>query len=465
MKYKKSKTENSIVSNFLKILILLSPLPFGSVGRIFSPLFLMLILILSFIALDQPGGQVQFLAKKKIQYVFIAFLGFLGFQLLPLPPFLLKLVSPTTANHIFQLTGQLTGFHPISTVPFETLMFGFRFLVYSLFFLSLLHVRFKKKEMISIFKILVLSSVFQVILGLTKYLHGNKYFFLFFHKLAENDPLEKYLTGTLGNPNHFAFYLGMVFPLFLALLFLKLQFLEAGKSLREKIIAVVDKNKWLLLYAAVPILLGTGIILTGSRSGIVTMILCFLIFSQLAVYLKQGKSIRQKLAFFFIVITAAVLFIGVQTTVNKFLSTSFESSGRFLRWPATLNMSKDFLILGAGFGTYRYSYFLYDPDEAGNWSTHAHNDYLEIFAEGGIIGSILFFLLIGMVFYSIIRMWWARGHPEIKVLGIGIITSLFTVVFHSFFDFSLRIPANVIVFVLVLALGIQLVTYKKEFKE
>ena len=222
MKHEKPGTENIIISNFLKVLILLSPLPFGCVGRIFSPLFLMLMLVLSFIALGQPGGGVQFLAKKKIQYVFIAFLGFLGFQLLPLPPFLLKLVSPTAANHITQLTGQLSGFHPISMVPFETLMFGFRFLVYALFFLALLHVHFKKKEMISIFKILVLSSVLQVILGLLKYLHGNKYFFLFFHKLAEHDPLQKYLTGTLGNPNHFAFYLGMVLPLFLALLFLKL---------------------------------------------------------------------------------------------------------------------------------------------------------------------------------------------------------------------------------------------------
>jgi O-antigen ligase len=461
------KNGNSVISKFLKILILLSPLPFGCVGRVFSPLFLMLLLVLSFIALGQPGGPVQFLAKKKIRFVFIAFLCFLGLQLLPLPPFLLKLLSPAAATHIshFTLTGQLTGFHPISMVPFETLAFGFRFLVYALFFLALLHVQFKKNEMISILKILVLSSVLQVILGLLKYLHGNKYFFLFFHELKESDSLVKYLTGTLGNPNHFAFYLGMVLPLFLALLFLKLQFLEGGKSLREKIIAAVDKNKLLLLYAAVPVLLGTGIILTGSRAGIITMILCFLIFGQLAIYLKQGKSIRRKLTFFFLVITAAALFIGIQTTVKKFLSTSFESSGRFLRWPATLTMSKDFLIFGAGFGTYRYSYFLYDPDEGGNWSTHAHNDYLEILSEGGIIGSILFFLLIGMIIYSIIRMWWARGHPEIKVLGIGIITSLFAVVFHSFFDFSLRIPANVFIFVLVLALGIKLVTYKREFKE
>lgn len=459
------KNENRIISVFLKIIILVSPLPFGCVGRVFSPLLYMFILVLSFIAVGYCGNPVQLLVKKKIRYLFFAFLGFLAFQVIPLPLFLLKLVSPGTVNYISQLKGQLTGFHSISLVPLHTLTYGFRFLVFVLFFWVLIHIRFKKEEIISILKVLVLSSVFQVALGLVKYIHGNKHFFLFFYEIKDNDPLVNFLTGTLGNPNHFSFYLGMILPLFLALLFLKLQFLEIGKSLREKIISTVDKNKMLLLYTAVPVLLGVGIILTGSRAGIITMVLSFLIFGQLAVYLKRGKSIRHKLAFFFIVITAAVLFIGVQSTVKKFLSTNFESQGRFLRWPATLSMVKDFSMFGVGFGTYRYSYFLYDKDEGGNWSTHAHNDYLEIAAEGGIIGSIIFLLLIGMVIYSIMRMWWARGHPEIKILGIGIITSLSAAVFHSFFDFSLRIPANMFVFVLVLALGIQLVTYKRDFKE
>jgi O-antigen ligase len=460
----KNESENRILFNFLKILILLSPLPFGCVGRVFAPLFYIFVLVLSFIAMGQEGKPVQIVAKKKIRFLFIVFLGFLVFQLIPLPPFLLKLVSPTTAYYISQLKGQLNVFHPVSTVPFETLGFAARFLVYALFFWALIRVRLNKRGIIAILNILILSSLFQVILGLLKYLNGNRYFFLFFHQVKDSDPLVKYLTGTLGNPNHFAFYLGMILPLFLALLFLKLRFFEAGVSLREKITETVDKNRWVLLYAAVPVLLGAGIILTGSRAGIITMVLCFLIFAQLAVYLKQGKSIRKKLAFFFIAITAAALFIGVQSTVKKFLSTGFESQGRFLRWPATLAMVRDFPVFGAGFGTYRYSFFLYDRDEAGNWSTHAHNDYLETAAEGGILGSMLLFLLVGMVIFSIVKMWWARGHPEIKVLGIGIITSLSAVVLHSFFDFSLRIPANMFIFVLVLALGIQLVTYKRSFE-
>ncbi len=251
----------------------------------------------------------------------------------------------------------------------------------------------------------------------------------------------------------------------MALFFLKLHFFEAGKSLREKFLSALDENKSVIVYFTGTVLLGTGIILTGSRSGILTMILSFLIFGQLSFYLRQRKSVRKKLKFFLIGITAVVLFIGVQNTINKFLSTRIESAGRFLRWPATFSMVQDFPVFGSGFGTYRYTFFLYDIDEGGRWSTHAHNDYLEALAEGGVMGSVLFFLLIGFVIYSIVRMWGDRKHPEVKIIGIGIITSLFAAALHSIFDFSLHIPSNVFVFVLILVLGIKLVTYKREFKE
>jgi len=456
--------KNRSVIIYLKALILLSPIPFGCVGRIFSPLFYILLLVLSIVALGQVEKQVHILHEKKIRYFFYAFLGFLAWQMIPLPLFLLKIFSPGTVHSLTQLKDQVPTFHPISMVPLETVVFAFKFLVFALFFWVMIRVKFEKKDIISILKILMLSSVLQVFLGFLKYLQGNRLFFLFFYE-DSNVSLIKFLTGTLGNADHFAFYLEMILPLFLALFFLKLQFLEAGQSLREKFLSVLDENKGVMVYFAGPVFLGAGIILTGSRSGIITMIFSFLIFGQLSFYLKQRKSLRKKLKFFFIGITALVLFIGVQSTMDKFLSTRIENAGRFLRWPATMTMAQDFPIFGTGFGTYRYAYFLYDLDEGGKWSTHAHNDYLEAAAEGGIIGSVLFFLLIGMVIYSIVSMWGYRKHPEVKMIGIGIITSLFAAAFHSIFDFSLHIPSNVFVFVLILVLGIKLVTYKREFKE
>ncbi len=449
---------------FLQIFILLSPIPFGCVGRVFSPLFYILILVLSLFAMRQAEKQLHILFEKKIRLLFYGFLGFLAFQIVPLPLFLLKIFSPRTAQSLTQLKDQVPGFFPISMVPFETVVFAFKFLVFALFFWVMINIKFEKKDITSIIKTLILSSILQVILGLVKYLQGNKFFFLFFHEIDKNEPLS-FLTGTLGNSDHFAFYLEMILPLVLALFFLKLQFFESGESLREKFLSAMDENKSVIAYFAGPVLLGAGIILTGSRSGIMTMFFSFLVFGQLSFYLRQRRSVRKKLKFFLIGITFVVLFIGAQNTVNKFLSTGIESSGRFLRWPATLSMARDFPIFGSGFGTYRYTYFLYDTAEGGRWSTHAHNDYLEAAAEGGVIGSLLFFLLIGMVIYSIVKMWMSRRHPEVKIIGIGIITSLFAAAFHSIFDFSLHIPSNVFVFVLVLVLGVKLVTYKREFKE
>ncbi len=450
---------------YIKILILLSPLPFGCVGKIFAPPFFILLLVLSLIALGKIEKPIHILHEKKIRFLFFAFLAFLGFQVVPLPLFLLRILSPTAAYNLTQLHEQVPRFHPISMVPAETVIFAAKFLVFALFFWIMINVRFDKADIISILKTLTLSSVAQVIFALLKYLQGNRLFFLFFHEVKPDDPLVRFLTGTLGNPNHFAFYLEMILPLVLSLFFLKMQFFEVGKNLREKFVSAMDENKSIIAYFAFPILLGTGIVLTGSRAGIMTMIFSFIIFALFSIYLKHSKSLLKKLKYFFIGIAAITLFLGVQNTVNKFMSTSFESSGRFLRWPATLTMARDFPIFGSGFGTYRYAYFLYDRDPAGSWSTHAHNDYLEILAEGGAVGSILFLLLISITIYSIFRMWTLRRHPQVKMIGIGIITSLSTAVIHSFFDFSLHIPANVLTFVLVLVLGIKLVTYKREFTD
>jgi len=447
----------------LKIMIFLAPLPFGFVGRVFSPLFYILLLIFSLLALGKTQQETQFRFQDKILLVFFLFCGFLLLQLIPLPLAILKLVSPATVNSLVQLREALPAFHPISTVPVDTLIFGAKFLVFALFFWTMIHVPMGKREIFSLLDVLILSAVLQVIFGLAKYLTGNRLFFLFFHRIESGDPLVKYLTGTLGNPNHFAFYLEMILPIALAVFFLKLQFLEFGKNLKEKFLMAMIENKIILAYLLAPLLLGIGIALTGSRAGIVTMILSFVVFSQFSFYLSLRRTIAKKLRLILIAITVAALLLGVRHTVDKFMSTNLESYGRLLRWPATIQMAADYPFFGSGFGTYRYAYFPYDRDEEGKWSTHAHNDYLEIAAEGGLTGGPLFLLLLFLPGLSFTRMWFARHHPQVKMIGLGVLVGLFAVACHSLFDFSLHIPANMFTFIVLLAIGFKIVTYKREF--
>jgi len=446
----------------LKALILLSPLPFGCVGEIFSPLFFLLLLIVTFIGLKQPEEKSHILYEKWLRRLFYCFLVFLGFQVIPLPVFLLKILSPGAVNILSSLEDRLPAFHPISLVPFETMVYGFQFLVFGLFFLVMIDIKLGKREMISLVNTVVLSSVIQVIFAFLKYAQGNRYFFLLFHPYEGSEKLRYRLTGTLGNSDHFAFYLEMILPLVLGLFFVNLKFFERGLSLREKFLAIVNESKGIVLYFIAVIFLGVGIILTGSRGGVSTMILSGIIFALFSAYLRFSAEVQQKLKIIFILILCLVLVIGVQNTVERFLKTNIDEENRFnTRWPGTIAMFYDFPLLGTGFGTFRYSYYLYDNERGGQWTTHAHNDYLEALSDGGIAGGILLFSLLGMTIVSFYRMWWKRRRPEVKMLGLGITISLFAVIFHSVFDFSLRIPSNAFIFVLLLALGMKIANYHK----
>jgi O-antigen ligase len=126
-------------------------------------------------------------------------------------------------------------------------------------------------------------------------------------------------------------------------------------------------------------------------------------------------------------------------------------------------MFRDFPVFGTGLGTFKYAYFLYGHEEG--WVNHAHNEYLEALAEQGILTFVVLIALLSFLAYSLLRMWISRRHPEIKPAVLGVLTALFAAFFHSFFDFSLRIPANAFLFITLLALGLKLATHRRDFSD
>ena len=461
----------NIYLNLLKGVILLSPLPFGCIGKVFSPLFYMILLVLSFVGLlvkDQlkpfPDGSVNFAYQKRIKLMTFIFFGFLLFQIIPLPVSMLKLISPITVKSYFLFSEEFPGFMAISKVPVETLMFGIRLFVLIVFFLSFIRINFRIRDLISVINVLILSASIQAIFGVIKYSIKSDKFFLLFHQIDKPQKTE-FLTGVLGNPNHFAFYLEMIIPLALTVLLLKLDVLEPNSGFKEKFIANLKKDKGFPVLFIMVIMFNISIVLTGSRAGIITLVTTLIIFSLLMIYLTRSKIFRKKVKVIFITIALVTLYIGIKNTTNKFMNTSTDNGGRFLRWPNSMVMFKDFPVFGTGFGTYKYSFLLYDTDLGGKWSTNAHNEYIESLTDGGLFGTVLGLMILGMLIYAIFKMWKARRHPKIRLFGIGILSAIYAALFHSFFDYSLRIPSNSLVFILLLGLGIKFVTYRRDFTE
>jgi O-antigen ligase len=106
---------------------------------------------------------------------------------------------------------------------------------------------------------------------------------------------------------------------------------------------------------------------------------------------------------------------------------------RLSHWQAALNMAREHPWLGIGFGNYEVAYPTY---RLINWHEplgHAHNYYLNILAEAGIIGLLGY----GKVWLFIIGLnWRTRQHPDTlcRLIAVGLLGTWTYLSVHSLFD-------------------------------
>jgi O-antigen ligase len=106
---------------------------------------------------------------------------------------------------------------------------------------------------------------------------------------------------------------------------------------------------------------------------------------------------------------------------------------RLAHWQAALNMWRDHLWLGAGLGNYPVLYPLY---AIGRWRDalgHAHNFYLNVAAETGLVGLLLY----GFLWLSIFWFSWRAIHTTQglqRAVAVGILGTLVALSVHNFVD-------------------------------
>jgi tetratricopeptide (TPR) repeat protein len=130
--------------------------------------------------------------------------------------------------------------------------------------------------------------------------------------------------------------------------------------------------------------------------------------------------------------------------------------GRSAIWKDTLRMVRDFPIFGVGLGSWPELFPRYkSPPWSSDFYREAHNDYLELLAEAGIVGFGLlawFFYQAGSGIVRGLRLLPARASPVFAAF----ISALGMMAFHEFFDFNLQIPANAFLFTLFFALALRM---------
>ena len=126
--------------------------------------------------------------------------------------------------------------------------------------------------------------------------------------------------------------------------------------------------------------------------------------------------------------------------------TFFHSRGWI--WRDTAAMIRDNWVTGVGLGAYPTAYPIYSTRDRMAPVSQAHNDYLQILADGGIFGAIIALWFIFLVARDTLRAS-RHGNPLMAATALGCASGLFALMVHSLFDFNLQIPSNALLFLVL----------------
>lgn len=317
-----------------------------------------------------------------------------------------------------------------------------------------------------ILKGLVVLGLFEAFYGLVQYLTGWQQIFTYVKKYYLEEA-----TGTYINRNHYAGLLEMLIPLTLALALHYAGWLRVKSPEEES-----GMRRWLRdpqlhrapFWLFVAVILFLALVFSKSRMGILSAIVSVLVMAGLL--LLRGK--RSPLGF---VIPLTLLGVGIsmaawigpEPVLKRFTQMEMEyadsPTSRTAIWRDTLGLIRQHPLLGTGLGTFPIVYTQVQTAFLTQFVNSAHNDYLEYASDLGIPGAALLFggilwLLVRLIAFSLRD---TRDGYE-KALALGCAGSIAALLMHSFTDFNLRVPANVLIFAIVLGLACSVVYQKPD---
>ena len=153
-------------------------------------------------------------------------------------------------------------------------------------------------------------------------------------------------------------------------------------------------------------------------------------------------------------IIAGVFWVGADSGLAERLANSQDDPGPASRsaiWSGTLTMIRAHPVLGVGLGAFETVYPIYGRGDGNKLIQFAHNDYLQVLADGGIVAAALAVWFIIVTFRGFVRGLKLRD-PLLRALALGAGAGMFAILVHSLFDFNLQLPSNALLFLVLVAM-------------
>ncbi|MCM8762773.1 MAG: O-antigen ligase family protein [Candidatus Omnitrophica bacterium] len=269
------------------------------------------------------------------------------------------------------------------------------------------------EEKAHIRRILVFTGFIIGILAIYQYFFGFRHTLGYLRKYGLLQPFtldylqSKRIFFPFVTPNILGGYLGIILPL-----------------------TLINPNRYTLLFIF-PFV--QALVLTKSISALLSFLLGFMLYLYLQKELNKRKIISSSISFIAFFTALLFLFFLRTTTPKQHLQPLFSLFMRLNYWKHTFKVILDYPLTGRGIGNFNLMQ-----------SRYAHNSYLQLWAETGIVGIISFIWLVVAIIKS--------GLKSNNLYKNIFLTSIAIFLIHNLFDFSFFLPEVSIIWWVILGL-------------
>jgi len=292
-----------------------------------------------------------------------------------------------------------------------------------------------RREAKAIVFLILLAGISQALLGIYQFFGrvGPEGFLLF----------DRFMRayGTFEQPNPYGGYLGLILPLAYSLLVASFKMQDASGA-----------RSWpfaISFYSAACAVMAVALIMTWSRGAWLGFSAAFIVMNAV-----RSRRAAALFALALILLSFAIVMGGLQllpeAVVQRFLDflpflgrvdisrvevtpANFAVIERLAHWQAGWDMFSEHPWLGVGIGNYEPVYPAYALPRWDDPLGHAHNYYLNIAAEAGLVGLSAYLILWAAAFWQAWRVV-RRTAGYWQGVAVGILGILTHLAVHNFFD-------------------------------
>ena len=119
------------------------------------------------------------------------------------------------------------------------------------------------------------------------------------------------------------------------------------------------------------------------------------------------------------------------------INVASEQNSRIKLWKAAIDYSTKHPFLGAGYGNWKLASIPYEKEYTNDLFVpyHCHNDYIEMFADLGLIGGISFAALFILLGYTVLQFWRESKDNDHKLIMSIALMAIACYFIDAFFNF------------------------------